>query len=66
MFLFLKYILGNKSGNSGVVLDDNLEIGCRDKSIQIITIQREGRTPKKAKEFMLGSSITKGSNLNNA
>ena len=58
--------IGNKSGNSGVVLDDNLEIGCRDKSIQIITIQREGRTPKKAKEFMLGSSITKGSNLNNA
>ena len=43
--------IGNKSGNSGVVLDDNLEIGCRDKSIQIITIQREGRTPKKAKEF---------------
>ncbi len=58
--------IGNKAGNSGVVLDDNLEIGCRDKSIQIITIQREGRTPKKAKEFMLGSSITKGSNLNNA
>ena len=57
--------IGNKSGTSGVVLDDSLEIGCRDKSIQIITIQREGRTPKKVKEFMLGSSIKKGSNLNN-
>ncbi len=57
--------IGNKSGTSGVVLDDSLEIGCKDKSIQIITIQREGRTPKKVKEFMLGSSIKKGSNLNN-
>ena len=45
--------------------DSILEIACKNKSIQILTIQREGRTAKKAREFILGSSITKGSNLNN-
>ena len=57
--------IGNYQGNFGIVLNDNLEIGCKDKSIQILKIQREGKTPKKVKEFILGSSIKKGSNLNN-
>ena len=63
-YKILEAKIGNKSGDFGIVLDDNLEVGCVDKSIQIITIQREGRTPKKIKEFILGSSIKKGSNLN--
>jgi len=49
------------------VLDNSLEIGCGDnKSIKILTIQREGKKSQKVNEFMLGSQIKKGSNLNNA
>ena len=65
-YKILEAKIGNNQGNYGMVLNDSLEIACKNKSIQILTIQREGRTAKKAKEFIFGSSITKGSNLNNA
>ena len=65
-YKILEAKIGHNHGDHGIVLNDNLEIGCKDKSIQIISIQREGKTPKKVKEFILGSSIKKGANLNNA
>jgi len=62
----LKAEVSNGSGNVGIVLDDYLEICCNDKSIKIIEIQRQGKRPQNINEFMLGSQIKKGSNLNNA
>jgi len=62
----LKAGISNGSGNVGTVLDDYLEICCNDKSIKIIEIQRQGKRPQNINEFMLGSQIKKGSNLNNA
>ncbi len=56
----------NTTGEPGIVLNDNLEIGCNNKSVKILNIQREGKKPQKVIEFMLGSKIRKGSNLNNA
>ena len=53
-------------GDFGIVLDDYLEVGCGNKSIKILSIQREGKRPQNVNEFMLGSQIKKGSNLNNA
>ena len=50
----------------GIVLDDYLVVGCGNKSIKILSIQREGKRPQNVNEFMLGSQIKKGSNLNNA
>ena len=49
-----------------IILTENLEIGCKEKSIKILEIQREGKKVQKSGEFLLGSRITKGSNLNNA
>jgi methionyl-tRNA formyltransferase len=44
-----------------------LEVGCGDKkSIKILEIQRQGKRPQNIGEFMLGSQIKKGSNLDNA
>ena len=54
------------AGNVGEVLDDYLEVSCKYKSIKILEIQRQGRRPQNINEFMLGSQIKKGSNLNNA
>ena len=62
----LKAEIGNAIGKIGSVLDDYLEISCSDKSIKILEIQREGKRPQNIKEFMLGSQIKKGANLNNA
>ena len=62
----LKAEIGNGVGNVGAVLDNYLEICCNNKSIKILEIQRQGKKPQNINEFMLGSQIKKGSNLNNA
>ena len=56
----------SKIGEIGNVLSDNLDVGCKDGSIKILEIQREGKRPQKANEFLLGSKIVKGSNLKDA
>ena len=61
----LKAEVGNATGEPGIVLGENLEIGCKEKSLKIIEIQREGKSAQKSGEFLLGSKIIKGSNLNN-
>ena len=65
-YKILKAELSNKTGESGSVLSDNLEIGCKLKSIKILKIQKEGKLPQKTNEFMLGSKIKKGSSLQDA
>ena len=64
-YKILKAELGNLNGEPGIVLTENLEIGCKEKSIKILEIQREGKKVQKLGEFLLGSRITKGSNLSN-
>jgi methionyl-tRNA formyltransferase len=56
----------DKIGEMGNVLSDNLDIGCKDGSIKILEIQREGKRPQKINEFILGSKIIKGSILKDA
>ncbi len=58
--------LGSNIGEVGEVLNDNLEIACKSKSIRILMIQREGKRAQNIGEFLMGSRIKKGSNLNNA
>ena len=59
--------LGFKSDQAGKVIDNNLEIACgNNKSIKVIKIQRQGKNIQNIGEFMLGSSIKKDTNLNNA
>jgi methionyl-tRNA formyltransferase len=63
----LKAELTFSGGKIGEVLDNYLEISCgNNKSIKILEIQRQGKRPQNISEFMLGSQIKKGSNLNNA
>ena len=66
-YKILKAELTNGKGEVGEVLDDYLEISCGNKkSIKILEIQRQGKRPQSISEFMLGSQIKKGLNLNNA
>ena len=63
----LKAEIGNGLGKAGEVLSDKLEIACtNNQSVKIYEIQRQGKKPQKIGEFMLGSSIRKGSLLSNA
>jgi methionyl-tRNA formyltransferase len=66
-YKILKAELALGIGKIGDVLDDYLQISCGNKkSIKVIDIQRQGKKPQNISEFMLGSQIKKGSNLNNA
>jgi len=64
-YKILKAEVGNSKGEPGIVLGENLEIGCKEGSLKITEIQREGKKVQKIGEFLLGSRIKKGSNLNN-
>ncbi len=65
-YKILKAELSNTEGDQGVILNDNFEIGCAKDSIKVLEIQREGKKAQKIKEFLLGTQIKKGTNLNNA
>ena len=66
-YKILKATIACGTGEVGEVLNNYLEIGCGNKkSIKILEIQRQGKRPQNISEFMLGSQIKKGSNLNNA
>ena len=52
-----------KSGEPSLVLDNDLTIGCGTKSIEIDLIQREGKKVQSKKDFLVGSKIKMGINL---
>tara|TARA_B100000965_G_C19506874_1_gene720092 strand:- start:194 stop:1117 length:924 start_codon:yes stop_codon:yes gene_type:complete len=56
----LKAQLSDSEGHIGKVIKDNLTIGCKEKSIQIVEIQRQGKNKQNFREFLLGSKIQKG------
>ncbi len=64
-YKILKAELATLSGNVGEIISDNLEIACKELSIKVLMIQREGKRPQKTSEFLLGSQMKKGSLLNN-
>ena len=52
-----------KSDKPGLVLDDQLCISCGMGSLQILEIQRPGKKIQKTKDFLLGYTITKNTQL---
>ena len=65
-FKILKAEISEGKGKPGIILDEYFKVACNNKSIKILEIQRQGKRPQKINEFMLGSQIKEGSNLNNA
>ena len=62
----LKAIPQGSNGNPGYVLNESLEVACGKNSLKIIEIQREGKKAQRINEFIQGTKIKTGSNLNNA
>ena len=63
-FKILKAEISEGKGKPGIILDEYFKVACNNKSIKILEIQRQGKRPQKINEFMLGSQIKVGSNLN--
>ena len=51
---------GSGKGTPGSVLDDKLTIACGEGAIRILELQRAGRQPMKADEFLRGSALRAG------
>ena len=62
-FKVLRANRSSDNGKPGTVLDENLTIGCKTNSIQILEIQRQGKNIQIAKDFLLVKKISKGSIL---
>jgi methionyl-tRNA formyltransferase len=47
-------------GAPGTVLDDQLTIACGEGAVRLIEVQRAGKQPMKAEEFLRGTTVAKG------
>jgi methionyl-tRNA formyltransferase len=56
-------VSGEGSGAPGEVLDDALLIACGEGAIRILQLQRPGKGPMNADDFLRGSRIEKGRRL---
>jgi methionyl-tRNA formyltransferase len=59
----LRTTRGEGSGAPGTVLDDRLTIACSEGAVRLIEVQRAGRQPMKAEEFLRGSKVASGTVL---
>jgi methionyl-tRNA formyltransferase len=49
--------MASGSGEPGAVLDDRLTIACAQGALRIIDLQRAGKQPMKAEEFLRGTPL---------
>ena len=59
----LRSTRGQGSGAPGTVLDDQLTIACGEGAIRLVEVQRAGKQPMKAGEFLRGAKIVPGTRL---
>jgi methionyl-tRNA formyltransferase len=51
------------SGAAGELLDDRLRVGCGDGAIRVLELQRAGKAPMTAQEFLRGTPMPAGARL---
>jgi methionyl-tRNA formyltransferase len=56
--------LVDRSAAPGEVLDDRLAVACKEGAIRILELQRAGKQPMKAEEFLRGTAVKPGTQLN--
>jgi methionyl-tRNA formyltransferase len=56
----LRSTLAEGSGTPGTVLDENLTVACGDGAIRLVNLQRAGKGPLAATDFLRGSPVPAG------
>ncbi|MGA8989929.1 MAG: methionyl-tRNA formyltransferase [Rhodoplanes sp.] len=59
----LRTTKGEGTGMPGMALDDKLTIACGEGAIRILQLQRAGRAPMNAEEFLRGTPLRAGTRL---
>jgi methionyl-tRNA formyltransferase len=56
----LRSTKGEGAGKPGQILDDRLTVACRDGAVRLVGVQRAGKQPMGAEEFLRGTPIGRG------
>jgi methionyl-tRNA formyltransferase len=59
----LRTTKGDGTGTPGSMLDDRLTVACGDGAVRIVELQRAGRQPMKADEFLRGTPLAAGARV---
>ena len=59
----IKAIEVEENGNPGEIINLNFTIACLHNSIQILELQKEGKSKMKVAEYLKGNKLIKGSNV---
>jgi methionyl-tRNA formyltransferase len=59
----LRSTKGTGSGASGTTLDDRLTIACADGAVRLTQVQRSGKQPMAAEEFLRGTPVKAGTRV---
>jgi methionyl-tRNA formyltransferase len=59
----LRSTKGEGLGAPGTVLDDKLTVACADGSVRLLHLQRAGRQPMSAEEFLRGTPVKAGTRV---
>jgi len=59
----LRTTQGAGGGSPGRVLDDKLTVACGDGAVRLVDLQRAGRQPMTAEQFLRGTAIKAGTEL---
>jgi methionyl-tRNA formyltransferase len=59
----LRTARGEGAGAPGSVLDDDLTIACGEGAVRLLEIQRAGKQPMKAEDFLRGTAVAPGTVL---
>ena len=57
----LRTTRGDGAGLPGAVLDDRLTIACSEGAVRLVEVQRAGKAPMTAQEFLRGTPVVPGS-----
>jgi methionyl-tRNA formyltransferase len=53
----LRGAIADGSGDPGILLDDRLAVACKEGALRILELQRAGKAPMKAEEFLRGTPL---------
>ena len=59
----LRSIRGASAGPPGILLDNRLTVACGDGAVQLVQVQRAGRQPMSADEFLRGTPVKAGARV---
>jgi methionyl-tRNA formyltransferase len=59
----LRSIRGKSAGPPGTLLDNRLTVACGDGAVQLVQVQRAGRQPMSADEFLRGTPVKAGARV---